>query len=119
MSLVLVTEFFGQLEPPPGVEHYGEGTGSLIVFLNNILKLVIFAAAFIALLNLLISGIEYIGSSGNPETAKRASSRIWMSLLGLVIVAGSILIAALIGLIFFGDSRAILFPNIPGATPSP
>lgn len=106
--------FFGNIQPPPGIEAYGsQGPAGLITLLNNIVRLAIFAGAFISLINIIISGIEYIGSAGNPDTIKKASSRIWISLLGLVVIAASIVIAAIIGLIFFNDPQAILSPTIP------
>ncbi len=109
-----IKDIFGQAFPPPGIEKYSSGDVlGLTLLLNNILKLSIFAAGLYTLINLIISGIQYIGSSGNPEMIKQASSRIWLSLLGLVIVAGSLVLAAVIGLIFFNDPSAILSPTIP------
>lgn len=110
-----IINIFGQTgAAPPGVEKYSSGNiEGLTLLLNNILKLSIFAAGLYTLINLIISGIQYIGSSGNPEIIKQASSRIWLSLLGLVIVAGSLVLAAVIGLIFFKDATAILSPTIP------
>ena len=110
-------DFFGNIEAPQGIEEYGSnGTTGLILLLNNILKIAIYLGAVITLFNFIVAGIQYIGSSGKPELAKNASSKIWMSVLGLTIIAGSIAISALIGFIFFGDSTAILNPQIPGAT---
>ena len=116
-----IIDIFGQASPPPGIEKYSSGNVlGLTLLLNNILKLSIFAAGLYTLVNLIISGIQYIGSSGNPEMIKQASSRIWLSLLGLVIVAGSLALAAVIGLIFFNDPTAILSPTIPTPTiPTP
>lgn len=119
-----IINIFGQTGaflPPPGVEKYSSGNIlGLTLLLNNILKLSIFAAGLYTLVNLIASGIQYIGSSGNPEMIKQASSRIWLSLLGLVIVAGSLVLAAVIGLIFFKDATAILSPTIPTPTiPTP
>lgn len=111
-------DFFGQtFSPPPGISDYTAGSGevnNLIFFLSNILRLVIYAAGLFALINLLVSGIQYLGSSGNPEMIKQASTRIWMSLLGLVIIAGSLILAAIIGLVFFNDASLIIKPIIPG-----
>ncbi|MEA3354931.1 MAG: hypothetical protein U9Q63_00385 [Patescibacteria group bacterium] len=110
--------FFGNIGAPAGVEKYGsQDTTGLILFFNNILKITIWVGAILTLFNFIVAGIQYIGSSGKPELAKKASSKIWMSVLGLAIIASSIALAALIGLIFFGDSTAILNPKIPGGTP--
>lgn len=110
-------DFFGQtFAPPPGIDKYSV-TGDpdkLIFFLSNILKIIIYAGGLFALINLLVSGIQYLGSSGNPEMIKQASARIWMSLLGLVIIASSLILAAVTGLVFFGDASLIIKPVIPG-----
>lgn len=109
-------DFFGSFAPPPGIVDYsatGEVT-ALILFLSNVLKIIIYAAGLFALINLLVSGIQYLGSSGNPEMIKQASSRIWMSVLGLVIIASSFILAAIVGQVFFGDAALIIKPVIPG-----
>jgi len=106
--------FFGDILAPPGIKAYGsQGSAGLIILLNNIVRLAIFAGALISLINVIVSGIEYVGSAGNPDIIKKASSRIWISLLGLIIIAASIVLAAVIGLIFFNDPQAILSPTIP------
>ncbi len=107
------------IAPPPGIEKYllaGGTAGDLpgiILFFSNLLKVIVYAAGIFGLINLLISGIQYIGSAGNPELLKQASSRIWLSFLGLVIIAGSLVIAAILGLVFFGNPAFFLTPNIP------
>ena len=111
-----IKNVFGKSSPPPGIDQYSPGTGlagvsGLSILLSNALKITVFAAGIFSLINFLISGIEYIGSSGKPETLKKASSRIWMSLLGLVIIASAFVLAALIGLIFYNDASAILIPS--------
>ncbi len=113
-------KLFGtNLDAPQGIAEYGVNPQGLILLLNNIFRVAIFAAGIFALINFAVSGIQYIGSSGNPETTKKASSRIWFSMLGLVIVAATTVIAALIGLIFFGSPTAIISPTIygPGVGP--
>ena len=109
-----VPKFFGTFSPPKNIQAYGEGPGGLILLFNNILKVAIWASGIFALINFLISAIQYIGSSGNPETTKQASSRIWMSLLGLVVAASALVLAGIIGLVFFGNALAIINPVIYG-----
>jgi hypothetical protein len=111
-----IDDFFGsKLNPPPGAENYAAGdiTG-LQFFLSNILKVAIYGAGIFGLINLFISAIQYLGSSGNPELIKQATGRIWMSILGLVIVAGALILAGIAGLVMFGNLYAIIKPVIPG-----
>lgn len=110
-----IKDIFGTTTPPPGVDKY---TGpneieGLTLLLANVIKISIFVAGLYSLFNFLSAGILYIGSSGNPESIKQASAKIWMSMLGLLIVAASLIISAIIGLIFFKDPTAILQPIIP------
>lgn len=108
-----IQKFFGTFTPPPGIDKYTQGVSSITTLLSNILRLTIFVAGLYTLINLIISGIQYIGSSGNPELLKQASSRIWISLLGMIIIAASLILAAVIGIIFFGSPTAIIQPQIP------
>lgn len=111
-----IKKFFGQLTPPPGITAYeksGQGVSAITTLLSNILRLTIFVAGLYTLINLIVSGIQYIGSSGNPELLKQASSRIWISLLGMIIIAAAIILAAVIGIVFFGSPTAIIQPAIP------
>lgn len=108
-------DFFGpELEPPRGIQAYGLEASGLIKLFNNILRVAIYASLIFATINFIIAGIQYIGSSGNPDITKQASSKIWMSLLGLVIATSSLVIAGIIGLVFFGDPSAIINPVIYG-----
>lgn len=114
--MATIKDFFGQFAPPPGIAEYsstGEVT-ALVLFLSNILKIIIYAAGLFALINLLVSGIQYLSSGANPEMIKQASARIWMSILGLVIIASSLILAAIVGQVFFGDAALIIKPVIPG-----
>lgn len=116
-----LTDFFGTsgAEKPSILAKYTSPIpgGDLILFANNIMKVMIYGSMIIAVVNLLISGIQFMSSSGNPEYIKTASGRIWISLLGLVVAAGSLVIAGILGLIFFGDAGAIINPKIYGPIP--
>lgn len=108
-------DFFGSsTDAPEGVIAYSTDVQGLILLFNNILKVAIYGSMAFALINFLVSGIQYIGSAGNPELVKTASSRIWISLLGLLVAGGSLVIAGIFGLVFFGDALAIINPKIYG-----
>ncbi len=110
----LIQKIFGTANPPPGVSQYSGGSvGGFTLLLANIIKISIFCAGLYSLFNFLSAGVLYIGSAGNPDSLKQASQKIWMSILGLVIVAASLVLAAIIGLIFFKNPTAILQPIIP------
>lgn len=112
------SSFFGQISPPPGIANYaGGGVQGIVLFANNILKLVIVGGGILTFLNILLAGMAFISAGGDPKKIEQASTKIWQSILGLVIIAGSFVIAALIGWILFGDATAILSPKISGPGP--
>lgn len=116
MAIPKPSEFFGSTagQAPEGVLAYGENVQGLILLFNNILKVAIYGSMAFALINFLVSGVQYIGSSGSPELVKTASGRIWISLLGLLVAGGSLVLAGILGLVFFGDALAIINPKVYG-----
>ncbi|HUW21181.1 MAG TPA: hypothetical protein VMW41_00800 [Candidatus Bathyarchaeia archaeon] len=89
----------------------GEG---LVTLLNNILKLAVVVAGIFSFINLIVAGYGFMSAAGNPEKITEAWSRIWQSLVGLLIVASSFVLAALFGYLVFGDPTAIISPKIYG-----
>lgn len=85
-----------------------------VTLISNIFLLVAVVAGVFALGNLVISGIQYISSNGDPKQTQAAMSRITMSFIGLVIIAASYTIAALIGQLLFGDAGFIFNPEVYG-----
>ena len=112
--------FFGRIENPfkkLGVDVYGQDVGpnfGLILFLNNVLKLVIVLAGVFAFLNVIIAGYQFMTAMGDPKGITSAWNKIWQSLIGLVLVVGSFVLAAIFGWLLFGDATAILQPKIFG-----
>jgi hypothetical protein len=51
-----------------------------------LLDILLRVAGFIAIISIIIAGVGYITSSGNPENAAKARKRIYNSLIGLAIV---------------------------------
>lgn len=114
---------FGNLNPPvAGMNSAidpttGQLTG-LLDFLNNILRLVFIAAGLWVFVNLILAGFQYINAGGDSEAVATAWARIWQSILGLVIIVASFLVAAIIGIVMFGNPMAILNPSL-GPVPTP
>lgn len=114
---------FGEIQNPfeqLGITEYASEIGEegkdfgLMVFANNLLKLVIIIAGIFALLNLIIAGFQFMTAGGDPKAVSQASSKIWQSLIGLLVVAASFLLAAIFGWLLFGNPLAILQPTIYG-----
>lgn len=112
-------QLFGPIDPPPGVgtwasSHPGGAIPGFIPFLSAIVKLLIIIAGIYALFNFIFAGYAFISASGEPQKIAAAWSKIWQSIIGLLIVAASLLITALISWLLFRNPGAILFPAVYG-----
>ena len=100
----------GSMKPPVQVEGIGP-QGELIgitMLLNTVLRILFIIGGVYALFNIVIAGIGFINAGGDPKKVAKAWERIWQSILGLVIIVSSFLIAAIIGIILFGDATALI-----------
>lgn len=86
----------------------------LIGFISNLIKFITIGAGLFAFINLIIAGFGYIGAGSDTKKTAEAWARIYMSLIGLVIIVSSYAIAGIIGLLLFKDATAILSPKIYG-----
>lgn len=109
----------GDIAPPSWMPLHGninpkEGNFGLITLASNIIKLIMVVGGLFAFLNLIFAGLSFISSGGDPETIKKANSQIINSLVGLVVIAASFIIAAILGMLLFGNWKFILTPTISG-----
>lgn len=111
-------DIIGPVKPPPGVSKWiemgGQGVPGLIPFFNAILKLLIVLAGLYAFFNLITAGYQFMSAGGDPKSVEKAWAKIWQSLIGLLIIAGSFVLAAIFGWLLFKDPGAILTPKIYG-----
>ncbi len=106
---------FGQVKPPPGVAKYsGGGLAGFPTFINNIIKLLIVGAGIYALLNIVLAGYAFMSAGDDPKKVAGAWTKIWQTLLGLAVAAGAFVLAAIFGLLLFGDANALLQVKIFG-----
>ena len=108
---------FGQITPPaPFVtgKYGGLTEGGLIGFLNNIIRILIVIGGLWAFLNIILAGYGFLGGGSDPKKVAESWQKIWQSLIGLLFIVGSFVLAAIIGFLLFGDPTAILKPNIYG-----
>ena len=108
---------FGTIQPPDVLTRLTGGTGSagmgLGNFLNIMLKLMIVAGGVYALFKIIFAGYSFITAGNDPQKIEAAWAKIYESIIGLVIIAGSFVLAAIFGQILFGDYGAIINPTIP------
>lgn len=106
---------FGTIQPPKGVDKYGGlEQGGLILFASNGIRLATTVAGVWVMLNFILAGWKYITESDSSKAASEASTMMTNSMIGLAIIVGSYTLAAIAGLVFFGDASYILNPKITG-----
>ncbi len=113
LSANSVSDVFGKVTPPPGTPQIAAAdpqTG-LVKLLNVGLNVVLIVAGLYTLLNLILAGYMYITSSGDTKKVQEANLRMTYTVIGLLIITLTPLIAALIGFVAFGRWDAILNPN--------
>lgn len=110
------TDVFGKIEPPAGVDKYNGPTNNIgiILFFSNIIRFATVIAGIWVFINFIMAGWIYITSSGDSGAHKKVSEKLTMSVMGIMIIVGAYTIAALLGLIIFGDAKYILSPTLKG-----
>jgi len=93
---------------------YGGVETGLVAFLSNILQLVFVVAGMYALINIILAGFAYMTAGGDSKQLTKAWDRIWQTFLGLAIIAGSFILAAIVGFIFFNNPSFLFSPIIYG-----
>lgn len=115
----LAQGIIGEIDAPIGVKRFGAGdlqAGSS-QFLGNIVKTLIAAAGLYALFNLIFAGYAFMSAGGEPKKIEQAWAKIYQTMLGLAITAGSFVLAAIFGQILFGDPTALLRLQVFGVAP--
>jgi len=103
---------FPVIAPGTGLATAGTQGQGLILLLNSVFKFMVVAAGIYAFFNLLTAGYMFMTAGGDPKNIAAAWQRIWQTLLGLLIVAGSYLLAMIVGILVFGSPSAITSPVI-------
>lgn len=90
----------------PGLKFTNQATfiGDLV---TNILPIIFGLAGFVSVIIIVISGIQFITSSGNPEAAAAARNRLIYALIGFVIIILAFAITQIIDKIFLGGSGVL------------
>lgn len=104
----------GTISLPEGIPSDIGKTGD---FVTTIVRFFIIVAGLFTLWQFLIGGFTYITSGGDKGKVQEAGNKITMSLIGLVVIAASFVIIAIISQLLFGDFTAILIPKFKSVTP--
>lgn len=105
---------FGTISPPDALSRFGSGLGGLPVFLSVVLRTMIMGAGLYTLINIILAGYAYLSAGGDSKKIADATAKITQSLIGLLVAAGSFVIAAIVGLLLFGDAGGLLNVKVYG-----
>lgn len=94
----------------------GESVGiGLVIFLSRVIRLITIVAGLFVIFNIVTTAYMYISESGSSDVMQKAKDKFTMIIIGLAIIVGSYALAAIIGLLFFGDAGFILSPDLYSA----
>lgn len=109
--LAVITNPFAVLAPTSPLSNSSGGSG-LFMILGAMVQMVIVAAGLFTLWNLIIAGYGFLNAGGEAKYIEKAWAKIWQSLIGLLIVASSFVLAAIFGYLIFGDSTILISPRV-------
>jgi hypothetical protein len=99
---------WGTINPPPGVTAYGgNNLGGLGLFMSVIVKSIIAFAGVYAFINLILAGFSFMSAGGNSEKIAQSWSKIYMTMIGLLVAVASFVIAGILGRLLFNDWSAL------------
>lgn len=114
MNYLAAINPFGSVKQPEGLAKYGTDPGVAIgKFIQLGLRTLIIVAGLYALFNLVLAGYSFMSAGDDAQKVAGAWSKIWQTMLGLAVAAGSFVLAALFGQLIFGDPFFLLNPSIP------
>jgi len=90
----------------PGLAPTFQGPASGIFgrIISGFLPAILGIAGFLTVIFIVISGIQFILSSGNPEAAAGARNRLIFALVGFALIVLSFAILAIVNRIFLGPT---------------
>ncbi len=90
-------QIFGNIKPPVNNNYFTNPDGrGFFLFLSNLFKFAGVIAGIYMVIQLITAGYLYISSEGDPKKSLQAWTKIWQSILGIVIIASAFIIAGLV-----------------------
>ena len=116
MTFGNITDPFSILSPTSKYANKDNGAG-LFLLLQNLLLFVIVIAGLYTFWNLILAGFMFLSAGEDSKAVGKAWAKIWQSIIGLLVVAASFIIAGVFGYLIFGDATALITPQIFGPGP--
>lgn len=113
--LAQATDPIGKITPPanlPELFNGGPKLTGLISLINTLLRVTFIIAGLWSFMNIILAGFGFLSAGGDDKKIAKSWAQMWQSLIGLLIIVSSFVIAAIIGIVLFNDPSAILVPKI-------
>lgn len=107
-----VIDPIGTIAPP--VCEINDPKCGLMAFVSNIIKMIVTLGGLYTFFNILMAGIGFMSAGGDAKKIEQAWAKIWQSVIGLVIMAGSFVLIAILGYLVCGDVLCFLQLTIQG-----
>jgi hypothetical protein len=103
---------FGPITPPLDNKYFQTVKGGgLFLFISNLFKLAGLIGGLAMIAQFIFAGYDYISANGDPKKVSVAWTKIWQSILGMVIIASAFILAGVVERI---TGIPILTPTIYG-----
>jgi len=102
---------FGDIPNPfiilaPSVTAYQNPAGAgLVTIISGLYRFSIVIAGIYTLINIVLAGYGYMSAGGDAKLVQKSTERIWRSVLGLMVIAGSLILASIVGFLLFGNEN--------------
>lgn len=107
-----IIQLLGTIKPP--ISGAPTGPEFLMNLLTNIIRFALLIAGIYAFINFILAGYSFLSAGGEPKNIANAWQKIWMTIVGLIVIVGSFLLIAVVSFLVYGDPLKILNPVIFG-----
>lgn len=102
----MILELLAQVDLPDSPTKEFTASGLPAQLVTKILPLALTIGGFITVIVIIISGIQFVTSSGNPEAAAAAKNRLVYAIVGFIIIVLAFAILQIVNRIFLGTGIA-------------
>lgn len=108
MSYLLASTIAQNIQLPKSqVEDKFQAQGLIAQLVTTILPVILTIAGFVTVIVIIISGIQFVTSGGNPEAAAAARGRLTFAIIGFVIIILAFAILQIVDRLFLGGSGIV------------
>lgn len=106
MNHLVVSTIAQNIELPKSPTSQFTEKNLITKLLSDILPVILTLAGFVTVAVIIISGIQFVTSGGNPEAAAAARGRLTFAIIGFVIIILAFAILQIVNRIFLGTGIA-------------